>query len=228
MTQIKTKLSQVALLRSMFMRSSSTWNRALPAEFMDMDLQFVLDNRTQFQSFKVLDEIVGTTSLLDRLGRSSDGVRQGGGLSLGFVRPLTALKEEREILLTQLNAFESRTHRRLTGPESRERDDQYPQGLENLSMAEGLEYLRAVGTFFFDVQEQLLECELSKMPSARSDWSVSPVRLQGLPELLLCSVCQGLLGKQRLVRDETPVPQQQHAVSPVVIRGRQPNGLRTG
>jgi len=229
-TRIGNSLLQVAQLRSKFAKSSELWAKSAPAEFMAIDLQFILDNSQQFESIGFLAELVETKSLLERLGRASNGLRNGEAVALEVVTLPPTREEERGVLTKELQAFEDATHRRLEGGKEDGPGDGHPEGVAGLSLADGLDYLRAGGMFYFDVQSKLLEWERSMLVTENPKWQVGLVRLEGIPEVPLCSVCQGLLGKTPMVanEDQAAVKQVAVATTPVAAETRrQPSDLLT-
>jgi len=194
--RIQTSLLEVTRRRSRFRKSSELWTKAVPAEFMGAEIEFVLNNPEEFKSIRVLDEISQAKSLMDRLGKALADVRAGDRVSLEVVQLRPSRLEEREILTSRLAAFEEQTHRRLpNGSEDGGRGNDYPMGLKGLSTADGLAFLGGVGILYFDLQIQLLEWERSTRMAKRQ---VGYVQLEGLPDVPVCGICQGLLGKTHL------------------------------
>ena len=223
---LREMLSQVAHVKSKFVNSSRLWEHNLPVELREMDLLFVIANRKQFESFKMVEGVLETKILLDKLCECLQDVHKGEHASLGFVTLPSSNSEDREFLMAELAHLEEMTHRRLCGGDD-SRGDWDSHGLQGLTMAEGLDYLRTVGTYYFEVQTKMLERELTGVMSKRSHWGVNLFRIEGFPQIPLCHVCETLLSKRNLAKEMVAVPLRP-TISPTISHNQSKAGWKSG
>lgn len=209
--QTKSKLIRVEQLKSQFIESSGLWASSIPAELMKMDMRFVLDNRERFASLRVLNEMAEARYLVRRLAEASHAVSTGKSVSFGGISLPPSRKGERELLLSRYSAFEERGRRSKEAGENHDEDSGRARWLDGLSFAEGLEYLREGVVLHFQTQKELLESELSSSLHSPS-FQVGFVRLDGLPNVPLCTVCQGLISKRLAMGNAPSVYHRHHSL----------------
>jgi hypothetical protein len=225
--QIKSKLLRVTQLKSRFIRSSGAWAALLPPEFDYMEMRFALDNRERFETARVLNEMADARYFVRRLAEASHAVRAGKHVSFGGISLPPTRKGERQLLLSRFEAFDEKVRRAQGAAEDGVDKEGRLIGLDSLSFAEGLEFLREGVVLYFQTQEELLEDELSTALHSIGP-QVAFVRLQGLPDVPLCTVCQGLLhkaqavgnGSQALHQRRTFLSSIRHALSTLVSSER--------
>jgi hypothetical protein len=206
--QVKDKLLRVAQLKSQFVELSALWAGSLPAEFMEMEMRFALDNRERLGSFRVLNEMADARYLVRRLGEAAHTISAGKPVSFGGISLPLSRKGERALLLSRYEAFEERIQRAYAAAETHKEDDGHPRGVDDLVLAQGLERLREGVVLYFQTQKELLESELSTKLHSAAGSQVGFVRLEGLPNVPLCTVCQDLLHKPQVMWKELPTWQR--------------------
>jgi hypothetical protein len=223
--EILQQMSQVTRLRAGFIESADTWRKGLPKELKEFDFKFVTSNADQFKSIRIggglLGEIVIPTKLL---GEISDAkkltvdwlenvaliLRKGDGEVPGFGALSHFEKADRDLLSRTVVQFEAKWRRYIGSDGSRRADSNgYKQGFEGLKLLDGLEFMIAVGTLYYDVQAQLLDMARRKEIKSKPKRGVSVMLMTGYPPVPLCSVCVDVMKEvgSHAIQAAAPPPQ---------------------
>ena len=223
--EILEQTSQVTRFRADFVQSADAWRKGVPKEFKEYDFRFVTSNADQFKSIRIgnglLGEITFPTKLLgeiveakkltvDWLEKATPILRKGDGEVPGFGILSPFERADRDMLRRMVEQFEAKWRRRIEGDGSKGPGPSgYKQGFEGLNLFDGLEFMIAEGTLYYDVQAQLLDMAKRKEISSKSKRGILAVPVNGSPLVPVCSVCvdlmKGLGSRQFAV--ETAVPQ---------------------
>jgi len=203
--EILQHISEVTRFRAGFLESADVWRKGIPKEFKEFDFKFVTSNADQFKSIRIagglLGEISAPSKLLGEVGEAKRQtvdwlanvamiLRKGNGEVPGF-GPLSPFeKADRETLSRMVDQFEAKWHRRI-GTDGSGRADSagYKQGFEGLKLLDGLEFMIAVGTLYYDVQAQLLDMARRLEISSKPKKGITVLNVHGYPPVPLCSVC---------------------------------------
>jgi hypothetical protein len=207
--EILQQMSQVTRFRADFIQSADVWRRGLPKELKEYDFKFVTSNADQFKPIRIsnglLGEIVPPNKLLgeivdakkltvDWLENVALILRKGEGEVPGFGALSPFEKAGRDLLSRMVGQFEAKWRRRIGSDGSGGVDSNgYKQGFEGLKLFDGLEFMIAVGTLYYDVQAQLLDMARRKEVNSKPKRGVSVLPVNGLPPVPLCSVCVGVM-----------------------------------
>jgi hypothetical protein len=223
-TEILQQMSQVSRLRAEFIASADVWRKGLPKELKEFDFKFVTSNADQFKSIRIggglLGEIVVPTKLLGEIGDAKKmtvdwlenaalTLRKGDGEVPGF-GPLSPFgKADRDLLSKMVVQFEAKWRRHIGSDGSRGADSGYKQGFEGLQLFDGLEFMIAMGTLYYDVRAQLLDMARRKEISSKPKRGVSVLEVNGYPPIPLCSVCVDVMKglSSHAVQAVAPPPQ---------------------
>jgi hypothetical protein len=203
--EILQQMSQVTRFRAGFIESADVWRKGLPKELKEFDFKFVTSNADQFKSIRIggglLGEIVVPTKLLveiadakmltvDWLVNVALILRKGDGEVPGFGALSPFEKADRDLLSRMVDQFEAKWHRYIGSDGSRGADPNgFKSGFEGLKLFDGLEFMIAAGTLYYDVQAQLLDMARRKEVSSKPKRGVSVLLMTGYPPVPLCSVC---------------------------------------
>jgi hypothetical protein len=208
-SEIQQQISQVTQSRAGFIESAEGWRKGVPKELKEFDFTFVTSNADQFKSIRIanglLGEIVAPTKLLgeileakkltvDWLENVAATLREGDGDVPGF-GPLSPFeKADRDHLSKMVDQFEAKWKRRFGSDGSGRVDSNgYKQGFDGLKLLDGLEFMIAVGTLYYDVQAQLLDMAKRSEISSKPKRGISVHHVKGYPPVPLCSVCVDLM-----------------------------------
>ena len=231
--EIVQQMSQVNRLKADFVQSAGVWRKNMPKELKEFEFKFVTANADQFKPIrigngllgeiaapnKLLGEIVDAKKLtVDWLEGAAQVLREGDGEVPGFGALSPFEKADRELLTRMVDQFEAKWHRHVGSDGSRgARANGYKQGFEGLKLFDGLEFMIAAGTLYYDVQAQLLDMARRKEIDNKPKRGVSVVLVTGYPPVPLCSVCVDLMRElsPRQPGVEPAAPQQVSARHPV-------------
>lgn len=207
--EILQQMSQITRFRGDFVQTADVWRKGLPKELKEYDFKFVTSNADQFKPIRIsnglLGEIVPPNKLLgeivdakkltvDWLENVALILRKGDGDIPGFGALSRFEKADRELLSRMVREFEAKWRRRIESDASGRVDSNgYTQGFEGLKLFDGLEFMIAVGTLYYDVQAQLLDMARRKEVTSKPKRGVSVLLVNGLPPVPLCSVCVGVM-----------------------------------
>jgi len=189
--ELKGQISQVSFTKSKFAESSDLWRRSLPRDFKDLDFQFIASNAGQFGSIKVLAEILDAKKLmLDWLDDAALRLRKGEEGWKGVPELVSLDESDAESVLRTVDQFEAKAHRTLQsdGPKNG-----YAVGFEGLKLFEGVDFLIAQGSLYYDVRAQLLSIAMAKAGAKKPKKTLRLVQANGYPPVQLCSVCETLI-----------------------------------
>jgi len=224
--EILQQRSQVSRLKADFVQSAEGWRKGIPKEFKEFDFKFVTSNADQFKSIRIanglLGEIADPSKLLgeiadakkrtvDWLEKAAPILRKEDGEVPGFGALSHFDKADRELLSKMVDQFEAKWRRRIGSDGSRGADPSgYKQGFEGLKLFDGLEFMIAEGTLYYDVQAQLLEMAKRKEIDSKPKRGVGVLLVSGYPPVPLCSVCIDVMGELSSghIAVEPAVPQQ--------------------
>ena len=203
--EIQQQMSQVTRFRADFIASADVWRRGIPTGLKEYDFEFVTSNADQFKSIRIanglLGEIAAPNKLLgeigdakkltvDRLESVALILRKGDGEVPGFGALSRFEKADRDLLRRMVDQFETKWRRRIGSDGSKGVDSNgYKSGFEGLKLLDGLEFMIAAGTLYYDVQAQLLDMARRKENSSKARRGVSLLPVHGYPPVPLCSVC---------------------------------------
>ena len=219
--EIQQQMSQVTRFRADFIASADVWRRGIPTGLKEFDFNFVTLNADQFKSIRSLGEIVNAKKLtVEWLESVALTLRKGDGEVPGFGVLSPFEKSDRDQLSRMMDQFEARWRRRIGSNGNGGVDSNgYRSGFEGLKLFDGLEFMIAIGTLYYDVQAQLLDMARRKEISSKPRRGVSVLPVHGYPPVPLCSVCFDLmkeLGSHQLAV-EPAVPQQVPTAPPPQI-----------
>ncbi|HUI22966.1 MAG TPA: hypothetical protein VLY82_01075 [Nitrososphaerales archaeon] len=224
-TAILEQMSQVTRFRADFLESADAWRKGVPKELKEFDFKFVTSNADQFKSIRIagglLGEIVAPSKLLGEIVESKKQtvdwlenvaliLRKGDGEVPGF-GPLSCFeKADRDMLSRTVDQFEAKWRRHIGSGGSKGVDPNgYKSGFDGLKLFDGLEFMIAVGTLYYDVQTQLLDMARRKEISSKPKRGVSVLYVKGYPPVPLCSVCVDVMKElnSHAVQTAAPPPQ---------------------
>ena len=207
--EILQQMTHITQFREEFIQSADVWRKGVPKELREFDFTFVTSNPEQFKSIRIanglLGEIAAPSKLLgeiaeskkmtvDWLENAAPALRKGDGEVSGF-GPLSPFERaDRDQLRKMVDQFEAKWHRRIGNDGSKGASPSgYKQGFEGLKLIDGLEFMIALGTLYFDVQAQLLDMAKRKESKINPKRGVLAVPIDGYPPIPLCSVCVDLM-----------------------------------
>ena len=200
--EIQEQITQVTRFRGDFIQSADGWRKGVPKEFKEFDFKFVTTNAGQFKSIRIANGLLGEIADPSKLlGEISDAkrltvdwfenvapvLRKGDGEVPGFGALSPFEKANRDLLRSMVDQFEAKSRRRI-GSKGADHNG-HEQGFEGLKLFDGLEFMIAVGTLYYDVQAQLLAMAMRKEINSKPKNGVSDLVLNGYPPVPLCSVC---------------------------------------
>jgi hypothetical protein len=206
--EILQHMSQVTRFRADFIQSADVWRKGIPKELKEFDFMFVTSNPDQFPSIRIMNgllgEIVPPSKLLGEIADAKKLtvdwfenvaliLRKGNGDVPGFGALSHFEKADRDLLSGVVNQFETKW-RRYVGSRGSDSNG-YKQGFEGLKLFEGLEFMIAVGTLYYDVQAQLFDMARRKEINGKPKRGVSVMLLSGYPPIPLCSVCVDVMSE---------------------------------
>jgi len=210
--EIQQQMSQVTRFRADFIVSADVWRRGIPAGLKDFDFKFVTSNADQFKSIRSLGEIANAKKMtVDWLENVALILRKGDGEVPGFGVLSPFEKADRDKLSRMVDQFEAKWRRHIGSDGSKGVDSNgYKSGFEGLKLLDGLDFMIAIGTLYYDVQAQLLDMAKRKEISSKPKRGVSVLPVTGYPPVPLCSVCLDLMKElgSRQLAVEPAVPQQ--------------------
>jgi hypothetical protein len=210
-SEILQQMSQVNRFRADFSQSADVWRKGIPKELKEFDFKFVTGNADQFKSIRIggglLGEIVIPTKLLgeiadakkltvDWLENVALTLRKGSGEvpGFGFGSLSHFERADRDLLSRMVDQFEAKWRRRIGSDGSEGVDSNgYKQGFEGLKLFDGLEFMIAVGTLYYEVQAQLLDMARRKEISSKPKRGILVLQVNGYPPVPLCSVCDDVM-----------------------------------
>ena len=224
--EIIQQMTQTVQFRGEFIQSADVWRKGVPKELREFDFTFVTSNPDQFKSIRIanglLGEIAAPSKLLgeiadskkltvDWLETAASALRKGDGEVPGF-GPLSPFERaDRDLLRKMVDQFESKWRRRLGSDGSKGAGPSgYKQSFEGLKLIDGLEFMIAAETLYYDVQAQLLDMAKRKESKSKPKRGVLAVPIDGYPPIPLCSVCVDLMREvsSRTLAVAAAVPQQ--------------------
>jgi hypothetical protein len=209
--EIQQQMSQVNRFRASFIESADLWRRGIPAGLKEFDFKFVTSNADQFKSIRSLGEMVNAKKLtVDWLENVALILRKGDGEVPGFGALSPFEKADRDQLSRMVDQFEAKWGRRIGSNGNEGADSKgYKSGFEGLKLFDGLEFMIAMGTLYYDVQAQLLDMVRRKEINSKPKRGVSVHLMNGYPPIPLCSVCFDLMKDLSLhaVQAAAPPPQ---------------------
>jgi len=224
--EIIQQMSQVTRFKADFIASADAWRKGIPKELKEFDFKFVTSNADQFKSIRIANGLLGEIAAPNKLlGEISDAkkltvdwlenaavvLRKGDGEVPGFGALSPFEKADRDQLKGMVEQFEGKWHRRIGSEGSRGSDPSgYKRGFEGLKLFDGLEFMIAVGTLYYDVQAHLLDMARRKEINSKPKRGVSLVLVTGYPPVPLCSVCVDLMRElsSSQLAVESAIPQQ--------------------
>ena len=232
-SEILQRISQLTRFRTDFIQSADGWRKGVPKELKEFEFEFVTSNPDQFKSIRIsnglLGEIVFPNKLLaeiadakkltvDWIEKVALILHRGEGEVPGFGTLSPFEKADRELLRRMVEQFEAKWRRRIGSDGSKGADPSgYKQGFEGMKLFDGLEFMIAAGTLYYDVQAQLLDMARRREITNKPKRGVSVLPVDGYPPIPICSVCADVMRElsSRQLTVEPAVPQQVSAARPV-------------
>ncbi|HUH82450.1 MAG TPA: hypothetical protein VLX33_01070 [Nitrososphaerales archaeon] len=226
--EVLQQISQVTKFRADFLQSAEGWRKGIPKELKEFDFTFVTSNADQFKPIRIgnglLGEIVAPNKLLgeileakkvtfDWLESVAMVLRDDEGDLPGFGALSSFEKGDRDLLTRMVDQFEAKWHRRVGSGGRRADHGAHAHGFEGLKLFDGLEFMIAAGTLYYDVQAQLLDMAKRKESSSKARRGVSVLAVAGYPPVPLCSVCVDTM-KELSTRRFAVEPSAQRLVAP--------------
>jgi len=145
-----------------FSTSSAEWALRTPESLGSLDLQFVMGNRHQFRETEFLNQIdASARTFFQELGSESRSITKGDRVHFGE----DVLQQESPSgVSNEISEFERANKRRFAGPSGLYRNDDsdfYLASFAGLDFKHGLEYLRQVGLFYYQLKIEVARTELS-------------------------------------------------------------------
>ena len=209
--EIQQQMSQVAHFRADFIQSADVWRKGIPKELKEFDFRFVISNPDQFPSIRIMNgflgEIVPPSKLLgeiadakkltvDWLENVALILRKGNGEVPGFGALLHFEKADRDTLSRMVDQFESKWGRHIGSDGSKGTDTKgYKHGFDGMKLFDGLEFMVAAGTLYYDVQAQLFDMARKKEASSKPKRGILVLQVNGYPPIPLCSVCDDVMAE---------------------------------
>ena len=207
--EILQQMSQVTRFKADFAQSADAWRKGVPKELKEFDFSFVTSNADQFKPILIgnglLGEIATPTKLLgeisdarkltvDWLEKVALVLREGDGEVPGFGALSPFEKADRDTLRKMVEQFEAKWRRRIESDGGGRVDsNRYKAGFDGLNLFDGLEFMIAEGTLYYDVQAQLLDMARRKESASKPKRSISALVMDGYPPISLCSVCVSIM-----------------------------------
>ncbi|HEY6283195.1 MAG TPA: hypothetical protein VIW22_04650 [Nitrososphaerales archaeon] len=207
--EILPQMSQVVRFRAEFIQSSDAWKKGIPKELKEFDFRFVISNPDQFPSIRIAGGLLGEIATPSKLlGEIADAkkltvdwlenvaliLRKGSGEVPGYGALSHFEKADRDTLSRMVTQFESKWGRYLGSDGNRGTDSKaYKQGFEGLKLFDGLEFMLAVGTLYYDIQAQLLDMARRKEMNTKPKRGILVLQVNGYPPIPLCSVCDDVM-----------------------------------
>jgi hypothetical protein len=218
--QIQQQVSQVTQLRADFIQSAEVWKKGVPKEYKEFDFMFVISNPDQFKSIRIANGLLGEIAAPSKLlGEIADAkkltiewlekvalvLHKGAGELPGFGALSHFEKADRDLLRRMVDQFEDKSRRHI-GSEGNDSNGS-KSGLDGLKLFDGLDFMIAEGTLYYDIQAQLLGMARTKEINSKLKRGISALVVSGYPPIPLCSVCVDVMKE---------VGSHQLAVEPVV------------
>ena len=230
--EILQQISQVTRFKGDFVQSADVWRKGMPKEFREFEFMFMTSHPDQFKPIRISGGLLGEIAAPNKLlGEIADAKKltvdwletvalalQGGdGEIPGFGALSRFEKADRALLIKMVEEFEAKWRRRI-GSDGRKGDEQsgIKQGFEGLKLFDGLEFMIAAGTLYYEVQALLLDMARRKEIDSKPKRGVSVLLVSGYPPVALCSVCADVmreLGSHQLAA--VPAIAQQISAAPV-------------
>jgi len=198
--KIAREMAATKAARDALVSNSAKWRESVPDAFKEFDLAFVLQNADQFKSMQFLGALIQEArSTVRELDEVSFSVRKGAVIRVGGT-PMD--ESQRASIAESLNEFEKRTNRKL----KREKDLHdveyqrlgYIARLIGLKLVDGIDYLKEVGGFYYDLQLDAMERARVIAAKRRPTWKLRSVKFKDFPrEVSVCTVCERLLKEVR-------------------------------
>ena len=209
--EIQQQLSQVNEAKAGFVESADVWRKGVPKEFKEFDFNFVTSNADQFKSIRIanglLGEIAAPNKLLGEIGdakrmtfdwleNAAPVLRKESGEVPGFGALSSFDKADRDMLSRMVDQFETKWHRYIGDYRNKGVDSNgYGSGFEGLKLFDGLEFMIAAGTLYYDIRAKLLDMARRKEISSKAKRGVSVLLVTGYPPVPLCSVCVDVMNE---------------------------------
>jgi hypothetical protein len=215
--EILQQMSQVTRFRSDFVVSADVWRKGIPPGLKEFDFNFVTSNADQFKSIRSLGEMATARKMtVDWLENVANILRKGDGEVPGFGVLSPFEKADRNQLSRMVDQFETKWRRHIGSDGNGDASNGFRSGFEGLKLFDGLEFMIAMGTLYYDVQAQLLDMARRREIGSKPKRGVSVRPVHGYPPVPLCSVCLDLMRELGSHQSsvEAAVPQQ---VSPAPV-----------
>ena len=209
--ELQQQMSQVARYKAEFVQSADVWRKGVPKELKEFGFKFVVSNPDQFRPIRIGNGLLGEIAIPNKLlGEIADAkkltvdwlervalvLRDGDGEIPGFGALSSFEKADWDLLRGMLDQFESKWHRRIRSDGSGVPDPSgYDQGFEGLKLFDGLEFMIAAGTLYYDIRAKLLDMARRKEISSKAKRGVSVLLVTGYPPVPLCSVCVDVMNE---------------------------------
>ena len=203
------QLAQLAQYKSKLMKSAGDWRKSVPKDFKAMEFDFIVGNPSQFTSFSAIADVTGAKKeIIGWLANASLALRNQNESELQALKLSTLRSEDRARLLKSLEEFESQWHRLLAAGDGKDGRKESPVGFKGLNLVDGIEYLIAGGSFYYDVLGMLVQFAREEKGRKAPKLGVGFVPLKGMGRVPICDVCRGLIIELREAgASEIPSPE---------------------
>jgi len=187
------QFAQVAQFKAKLMKSAADWRRAVPKDFKFMEFDFVIDNAEQFSAFSTIVDVKGARKeIMGWLANASVALRNQNESELQALKLSSLRSEDRAKLLKSLEGFESTWHRPLVAGEGKQ-EKEGPVGFKGLNLVDGVEYLIAGGSLYYDVLGMLVQFAREEKARKIPRLEVGAVPLRGLGRVPICDICREMI-----------------------------------
>ena len=187
------QLAQLAQYRSKLMKSAENWRRAIPNDIRQKDFEFIVDNPNQYSAFSAIGDVAGAKKeVMGWLATAIQALRTQNESELQTLKLSPLRSEDRAKLQKSLEEFESRWHRRFAG-EAQDAKGGYAVGFKGLTLSDGIEYLIAGGSFYYDVLGMMVQFAREEKARRVPKFGVGAIPLKGLGRVPICDVCREMI-----------------------------------
>ena len=188
------QLAQLAQYKSKLMKSAGDWRKSVPKDFKAMEFDFIVGNPSQFTSFSAIADVTGAKKeIMGWLANASLALRNQNESELQALKLSPLRSEDRARLLNSLEEFEGQWHRLLAAGDGKDGRKEFPVGFKGLNLVDGIEYLIAGGSFYYDVLGMLVQFAREEKGRKAPKLGVGFVPLKGMGRVPICDVCRGLI-----------------------------------
>ncbi|MGA3291419.1 MAG: hypothetical protein ABSD42_14420 [Candidatus Bathyarchaeia archaeon] len=191
---IKAQTKEIEEEKKKFVEQTNLWMNEVASPFDQLDLDFLLGNKKQFNGISFLPELgLLSDSIFGEVEECLHRASNGDYWEMEKVSPNSRIdRPMREMVLKKIKEFEKNANRKI----QTEKDyfKEYPENFRGMKPKEGIMFLQKLGMLRYEIQEELLNNNLS-VASERPSWKLNSVKLgSSYPkEIVICDVCQDII-----------------------------------